>query len=259
MITTKIGLTVLLAVSPFFLQADEGKLNRVIEEQIKNHRAGAKSQKKVTALAEQTIDLTAEYEIILRQIESLRSYNTQLRKIIANQTDEMQSIRTQITEVKKTSKEIMPLMLEMIKNLKQFIALDIPFLMKERTKRLAELKTIMDRADVSISEKYRRLLLAYQTEAEYGRTLETYRGFKDIDGKTIKVNYLRVGRVALVYQSPDGKKQSYWDKNKKAWVKLSSRYKRAVENGINIALKQQPPALITVPVPAPVKTKEAKP
>ena len=239
----------------FYISRNENKLNQVIGEQIENHQKGAQSQEKVSALAEETGDLVNEYEITLRQIENTRSYNEQLKKLIQDQANEMKSIRIQIEEVKKTSKNILPLMLEMTNNLAKFIKLDLPFLMEERQKRLKEIRKIMDRADVSISEKYRRLMEAYQIENEYGRTLEAYQGIQNIDGKKIGVNYLRVGRIALIYQSLDGKKQSYWDQNTKKWMPLSSRYSRAVENGIKIARKQQPPDLLKVPVPAPTTEK----
>ncbi len=273
---TQIGLVVLLAVSPFFLSANENqqsdglvssfsaeinlfasnekKLNQVIEEQMKNHQKGADSQRKVSSLADETEDIVNDYEITLRRIEDTRNYNSQLKKLLADQTAEMSSIRTQIVEVKQTSKNILPLMVEMIKNLEKFISLDVPFLLEERKKRVVEIKKIMDRAGVSISEKYRRLMEAYQIENEYGRTLEDYRGFQDVDGKKLSVNYLRVGRIALIYQSLDGKKQAYWNKNKKQWVKLPSRYGRTVEDGLKIARKQQAPELLIVPIPAPIKT-----
>ncbi|MDE0518118.1 MAG: DUF3450 domain-containing protein [Bdellovibrionales bacterium] len=270
------GLTVLLAVSPFFLSAkessqtteepslfsaqsmyasnSENKLNKVIGEQIKNHQKGARSQEKVSSLAEETGDFVSEYEITLRQIESTRTYNEQIRKLILDQNTEMKSIRTQIVEVKQTGKDIVPLMLEMIKNLEQFISLDIPFLMEERKKRLGEIKKIMDRADSSISEKYRRLMEAYQIEGEYGRTLEAYQGIQEIKGKKLSVNYLRVGRVALLYQTSDGKKQGYWNQSQKKWESLSPRYSRTVTQGLKVARNQQPPQLLTLPVPAPLKT-----
>lgn len=278
----QIGLVVFLAVSPFFLSANENqksvglilpfyrsitpantinhlfasnekKLNQVVEEQMQNHQKGADSQEKVTSLAEETEDIINDYEIILRQIENTRSHNRQVRKLIDDQTAEMSSIRTQIVEVKKTSKDILPLMLEMIASLEKFISLDVPFLLKERKTRVAEIKQIMDRAGVSISEKYRRLMEAYQIESDYGRTIGAYQGFQDVDGKKLSVNYLRVGRIALIYQSLNGKKQAYWDKNQKQWVALPSRYSRAVEGGLKIARKQQAPELLIVPVPAPIK------
>ena len=269
-ILLKTGLAVFLTASPLFLLArslpsvkkplllaeTNTELDKVIHEQIKNHKQAADSQKKVSTLAEKTRDIISEYEIVLRQIESTRSYNNQLKKLIQNQKDEMSSIRTQIVEVKQTSKDILPLMLEMMKSLGQFIALDIPFLEEERSQRLTVLKKIMNRADVSLSEKYRRIMEAYQIENDYGRTLEAYQGFQDIDGKKLSVNYLRVGRIALIYQSLNGKKQGYWDQNQRKWLPLSSRYSRDVEAGLKIAKKQQAPDLLIVPVPAPARNKE---
>ena len=233
--------------------ANEKKFNQIIDAQIINHQQGVESQKKVSQMADKTQDLVHEYSQTLRQIDNLRIYNSQLRQLIENQKQEVVSIRDQITEVKKTRKEIVPFILEMHSTLEEFIRLDMPFLMKERQKRLADIKEIMNRSDVSVSEKYRRLMEAYQIENNYGNTLEAYRGIEAIDGKELSVNYLRVGRLALMYQTLDGKRQAYWDHLKKEWKPLSSRYRRNIENGLKIARRQKAPDLLIVPIPAPIQ------
>ena len=272
MFLIKWELIALIAFSSFFLLADEdlksnplptllaenssaeNKLNSVIQEQIKNHQKEGEHQKKVSNLAEDTRDIRSDYQITLRQLENAKAYNAQLKKLIQSQEEEKLSIREQITEVKQTSKEITPLMLEMIDNLEKFTSLDMPFLQKERQGRIKKLKEIMDRADVSISEKYRRILSAYQTENDYGKTIEVYQDFHQVQkDKKQHTNYLRVGRIALVYQSLDGKNQGYWNQYKKTWEPLSSRYKKSIEKGIKIAKKQQAPDLLILPVPAPLE------
>ena len=70
---------------------------------------------------------------------------------------------------------------------------------------------MMSRADVTISEKYRRILEAYQVELDYGRTLEAYEGKLGSGDDARTVQFLRVGRVALLYQTLDGKETGYWD------------------------------------------------
>ena len=42
---------------------------------------------------------------------------------------------------------------------------------------------------------------AYQREIEYGSTIENYHGFQNIEGKEVHVDYLRVGRLVLIYQT----------------------------------------------------------
>ena len=88
----------------------------------------------------------------------------------------MATIEQQLLEIETTSREVLPLMQQMLDTLEQFVALDVPFLLEERTKRVATLKEMMARADVTISEKYRRILEAYQVEMDYGRTIEAYEG-----------------------------------------------------------------------------------
>ena len=82
----------------------------------------------------------------------------------------------QLGEIETTSREVLPMMQKMVATLDQFVKLDVPFLPEERTNRIAALKDMMTRADVSVSEKYRRIVEAYQIEIEYGRTIEAYQG-----------------------------------------------------------------------------------
>ena len=97
------------------------------------------------------------------------------------------------------------------------------------------------------AERYRRLLEAYQIELDYGRTMISYKG-KLEDGR--ETDFVRVGRVSLLYRTADGEEAGYWDAQQKKWV-VANEYNKAVEIAVLIATKESAPDLITVPVPAP--------
>ena len=89
---------------------------------------------------------------------------------------------------------------------------------------------------------------AYKTELEYGRTIEAYRDTINIDGVDTSADFLRIGRIALTYLTTDGSKGGYYDLNEKTFLKSSGSIKRATEDGLKIAAKQAPPALIQIPI-----------
>lgn len=231
--------------------AQEAKLKNTQGAQIQNDKAAAASQQKVSQVASQTKTIVDEYRATLRKIENTKIYNEQMQKLVASQNTESVSIRAQIEEIKNTNKEIFPLMSRMIDNLEQFIGLDVPFLPKERGQRVTQLQETMNNAKVSTSEKFRRVVEAYQIENEYGRTIEAYRGLQDVEGKKLTVDFLRTGRLSLVYQTLDGKQQGQWDAVSKAWTPLSSSYRKSIQMGIKMARKQTAPNLMVLPVSAP--------
>ena len=142
-------------------------------------------------------------------------------------------------------------MLRMVDALETFVDLDIPLLLGERHKRIAQLRELLARADVENSEKYRRIMEAYQIENEYGRTIEAYQDTLPVDGQDRTMDFLRIGRVALLYQTPDGKQTGAWDQRERRWVQLPDEYRDAIRKGIRIAHKETAPDLIRVPVAAP--------
>ena len=237
---------ILFFILSFFSSAET--LQKPMSTIKKMHREAQVSQKKINQLDDERKQLLASYRSALNKTENLRIYNKQLSSYIHNQEKEILEIRKKIEEVKDTGKEIVPLMLRMLDSLEQFVNLDVPFLLSERKKRIQGLKQILNRSDVSVSEKYRQLISAYKLEQDYGRTLQSYRGIKKIKGKKFTVDYLRLGRVTFIYKSLDGKHLAYWDRQKRQWKKLSRSYKKGVAKAIKMALKQIPPDLVKLPI-----------
>jgi hypothetical protein len=182
--------------------------------------------------------------------DSLERYNKQLDSQVKSQETEMASIERQLTDIETTNREVQPLMQQMVDTLDQFVKLDVPFLLDERTARVQNLKDMMGRADVTISEKYRRILEAYQIELEYGRTLDAYSGRLGTGADARTVEFVRLGRVSLMYRTLDGAEVGYWDADQKKWVPDAS-YRDDIQQALRVARGQGAKELLTVPVPAP--------
>lgn len=230
------------------LTAGAGALDEAIDTQVDTDVAAQQSQEKIDKLADETTDMLAEYREVLRQTQSLRAYNDQLDKLVNSQRAELESIGRQLKNIETTQRDIVPLMTKMVEVLEQFVALDIPFLQQERNNRVVALKTMMGRADVTLAEKYRRIMEAYQVETEYGRTIEAYQA--DLPGAEDDrtVDFLRIGRVSLYYLTLDGREAGIWDTANQQWQVLPDDYLQPIADGLKVARKQLPPDLLTLPV-----------
>lgn len=230
--------------------ASSNTVDKAIGSVVSTHKAGAKSQQRINHLDDQTRKLLERYRLVTRQTETIETYNQQLSRLLESQIAEMKSIQQQIEDIEVTQREITPLMLKMVKSLELFVALDVPFLPDERSQRLANLSETLDRADVSVSEKFRQVIEAYQIENDYGRTIEAYRAELGAQSGAEKrtVDFLRIGRVALYYQTLDGAEMGVWDKATGQWQLLDSEYRSAMNKGLRIARKQAAPDLLVLPV-----------
>jgi hypothetical protein len=139
-------------------------------------------------------------------------------------------------------------MLGMIDAIENFVELDVPFLLEERTQRMENLHEVMVRADVTDAERYRRIIEAYQIENDFGRNIEAYQGELEVDGKMRQVAFLRIGRVALLYQTLDESGTGVWDQRNQTWLD-ASEYRNAVQLGLRMARKQTAPDMLRLPVP----------
>lgn len=227
------------------------KVDEVVNTGVQRNENAKQAQKTIDKISDETDKLQDQYKRQIKVIDGLKVYNTLLQKQLDNQQAQMKDIRNSIDQVSVIQRQITPLMLRMVEGLSKFIDLDVPFLLKERHDRVKRLRNTIERADVTPAEKFRNVLEAFQTENEYGRTIEAYKGTLDVDGKTRQVDFLRVGRIALLYQSEDGRLNGAWDQKTRQWVKLNAaEYRNNIAEGLKIARKQIAPNLLMIPVSA---------
>lgn len=236
-----------LALQPLHAQEDQ-TLQPVVEVAQETNESAADSQQRINQITDQIDDKLQQFKTLNKEIEGLQVYNTQLQRQIDSQEQEMADLNSAIDEVSVIERQITPLMLRMIEGLEQFVALDVPFLPKERAKRIADLKDMMNRADVAPSEKFRRLMEAYEVEMNYGNDVEAYSGLHTIDGQERDVQFLRIGRTVLIYQTRDGSYQGRWNQQTRQWEELPSSYSNQIAKGLRIAKQQMAPEVMMMPV-----------
>lgn len=225
------------------------QVRQIEQEGMERTTEGRKVQKRVDRLHEQSRDLIDDYYAHLKLVDGLKLYNNMLQQQLDAQDEEIQVLQKSISDVATVERQILPLMSRMIDGLEQFIGFDVPFLLDEREQRVADLRALLPRADVSVAEKTRRVLEAYQIENDYGRTIEAYRGKLDLESASFDADFLRVGRVALMYRVVGSDDIGFWDQDNNTWVPLSSgRWRRYIDQGLKVARQEIAPELISVTI-----------
>ena len=220
------------------LQADQRRLN-----------LAQQSQERINKIVEGTRSLEDQYRAINKEIDGLKVYNRLMRAQVEGQTATLEDIALSMDRVDVINRQIFPLMTRMIDGLDQSIQLDLPFLMDERTKRINDLKAIMERSDVTVAEKFRKVMEAYQIENDYGTSSEYYEESLTIDGATRSFNMLRIGRIGLYFQSDDTKITGRWNNQTRSW-EVDNSARNEVRKGLRMARQLIAPELIVIPVPS---------
>ena len=232
-------------------------VDQVLQADQRRIRLAQASQERINKVVEQTRSLEDQYRAINKEIDGLIVYN----RLMTAQTDGQQAtlddISLSMEQVDVINRQIFPLMQRMIDGLEQSIALDIPFLMEERTKRIDTLKQIMERSDVSVAEKFRKVMEAYQIENDYGSSSETYSQQLSVEGTPRNYKMLRIGRIGLYFQSEDGRITGAWDPESHEFVIIGNEYRNEIKKGIRMANDLIAPELLLLPVSAPTAVGES--
>ena len=233
------------------LLAADTVIDPALKAQLSDQRQGIRSQQRIDQLDDQTQALLNEFRTHSVRLDDLTVYNNQMEHLIDDQKTEIDQKETQLRDIVTMQEQIAPFLQHMIEILEQFVTLDVPFLPDERRQRLEQLKQLMQRADITVTEKYRRIMEAYRIEAEYGHSIEAYQGTLNGGTEPRTVDFLRIGRVGLYYLTLKGDAGGFWDIKTKTWIQLPPALTNSLGKAIRIAQKQMPPDLMVLPVEAP--------
>ena len=139
----------------------------------------------------------------------------------------------------------------MLAGIEKSIELDLPFHLAERKERIAFAEAAIKNPTVSSAEGLRQVLETFNVEMEYGRKLDSYKDTIPVDGQQREVNVLRVGRLALVYQTSDENVTGAWDNKTKQWVELGGSYRNPTRKGLRIANKLATVDMLELPIQNP--------
>ena len=237
----------ILVLLSIFAHANNAELEQILNENSETITESEQSQDTIDNLQLEKDSLLAEWKVTVKQVEGLKIYNAQKRRQIKAQEERLVLLDEQTIAVEKMQRQVPPVMKTALEDLLVFINDDVPFLMDERNKRIAQVLATFDNPKVTASENVRQVLEAYNIEREYGRTIETYEDSIVLDGEEKVVNILRIGRLALLYQLKDQSEAGIWDTETNQWVKVDG-YRIPVRDGIRMANKVAPLDLLSVPV-----------
>ena len=213
------------------------------------------SQTKIDLMDDDTSLIVNEYKTVSKQIEGLRVYNAQMRKQIERQEERLKEIDKTMKEAQVMQRQIPPFTRRMLAGIEKSIDLDMPFHLAERKERIAFANAAIDNPTVSPAEGLRQVLETFNVEMEYGRKLDNYKDTIEIEGQQREVNVLRVGRLALVYQSSDESLTGAWDNDKDEWVPLDNSYRNPTRKGLKIANRLATVDMLELPIQNPEAVK----
>jgi len=150
----------------------QAQLEQALQTAKRSTAQSAASQQRVADLDDSAEANKREYRAVLQQIDNIRLFVDQQDIYLQSQQSEIDSLNDQLGTVEAIKQGMSPMMLRMA------VAIE----------------------DVSPAEQYRQVLNLYKQEVSFGQGLESYEGAHPSKPNTI-VNFLRYGRVSLVYMT----------------------------------------------------------
>ncbi len=236
---------IIVSIAGFALAGDAfDDASRVTRDSL---RESADSQLYINDLDDETGRLLAEYQTLRKQNAALSTYVERMQTLVVDQRRSLDALRQSIARAGNIRRSVLPLAHEMAGALREFVAGDMPFRRQQRLEAIDDLRVMLDDAGISAALKFQRVLEMYEIEHGYGRTAGVWRAAAPGGGDQL-VDFLRIGRSALIYRYPDKNKAMVWNKSKEAWQPLADEYDRYVRRAMRIARRNAAPDLLVLPM-----------
>jgi len=207
--------------------------------------ASAASQQRVERLDDEADTAVREFRAVLQQKDNIALFVAQQDIFLQSQKSEIASLQRQLGTVEQIKQGMSPMMLKMAAEIEDAIKADMPFNLAERLARVERMKNVLANPDVSPAEQYRQVLNAFKIEVSYG--LDSYEGIHPTKPGNV-VNFLRFGRVALLYMTKDESEVGRYNLETKSWDALTGADAIALRQAVRISKGEAAPNIVYAPV-----------
>ncbi len=209
--------------------------------------ASAASQQRVERLDDEADTAVREYRAVLQQKDNIALFVAQQDIFLQSQKSEIASLQRQLGTVEQIKQGMSPMMLKMAAEIEDAIKADLPFNLSERLARVDRMKNVLADPDVSPAEQYRQVLNAFKIEVSYGQGIDSYEGIHPTKPGNV-VNFLRFGRVALLYMTKDESEVGRYNLETKSWDALTGADAIALRQAVRISKGEAAPNIVYAPV-----------
>jgi DNA repair exonuclease SbcCD ATPase subunit len=234
-----------LAAAPLFAQSESKELEKNVDEAIEIRQ---ETQKQQDAWEAEKAQLVARYRTAKANIEYLGEKKAVEEKKLTALEASIAELERRLRESVRLQTSLQDTLGAILTELEKGVQRDLPFLLEERTARVASLREELVRPDIEGSEKLRRILEALQIEAGYGSTVEVDQERIEVEREPIFVDRLRVGRVSLFWRTPDGERVGEFDRASGRWVELPGKYNRGIGSAMEMASRIRPVEVLALPL-----------
>jgi len=239
------ALVLMLAAVPLLAQDSAKDVEKTVDETVGTYQ---QTQAAKSEWAREEDALTARYRAARANVEYLDAQRGIRQARVDALNERIAEFERRLTEATRLKDSIQDTLDMVLLQLEDWVESDLPFLAEERARRVASLKEEMARPDATSAEKLRRLLEGLQVEAGYGASVEVTESRIEIGGEELYVDVLRLGRLALFWKTPDGKRVGEYDRASGGWRELDGKHRRNITTAMEMATRMRPIELIALPL-----------
>ncbi len=243
------AVALLLATSfAAFGQADpqrtESRMSNAIEIEA---RAQAKAEDWAIGKEDLVYEIREVQTTIAWYEYNIKKYNIYIDRLNRN----IEVLRAKKLEARKVREGLEPYLEGVaVDGLEAFIASDLPFDKEEREMRIDILRNVMNDPHNTLAEKLRKVVEALELEARFGQEATSSDATLVLNGVETDVTILRLGRLAMFYQSLDGESVGWWNNQTKMWEPIDDSFARAIRRAQAMSRGEKAVELIQVPIGA---------
>jgi hypothetical protein len=230
-----------------FSAADAARVQADARKQVEIRQA---TQKMSERFSEKRQALADRLEALQKELKAVSQQRRKTEAYVDDMTGRVNELKRRTLEMERLEKELEPFLDQAGEGLREVVARDLPFMAKERRKRLDDLKGTLNRFGAPTGVKLRGLLDALEIEARYGSTVSCHEAELDINGSREIVRVFRLGRLALFTLSSDGSRAWRYDQGKGKFLPLAD-YQGELNMAADMASRKKVVELVELPVGQP--------